>query len=145
MLQVKEHEFNMPFQLTCMGYMRGDKALNADEYRFEARPGDVIVMASDGILDNLWDDALEKIVTEAIQDTQPNEFGAMTVANAITMAAFRNAQDPNFYSPWTDGATRAVGQTSMVDELVLEKTENPYMGGKMDDCTAVVAFITAQS
>lgn len=142
--KAQEHDFNCPFQLTCMDYTRGDRALNADEYRFEVQEGDVVVMGSDGIFDNLWDDALLETVDAASTKLDRSEFAAMTVANAIAMAAHQNAQDASFYSPWTYGATRAAGQTEIVDELVLEKTENPYMGGKMDDCTAVVAFITTR-
>lgn len=125
-----------------MDYTNGDRALNADQYQFDVQEGDVIVMGSDGIFDNLWDDALEETVEAALTGLDRSEFAAMTVANAVAMAAHHNAQDSNFYSPWTYGATRAAGQTKIVDELVLEKTENPYMGGKMDDCTAVVAFVT---
>lgn len=127
-----------------MDYTRGDRALDADQYRFEVQEGDVLVMGSDGVFDNLWDDSLLETVDAASAELDHSEFAAMTVANAIAMAAHQNAQDRGFYSPWTDGATRAAGQTSMVDQLVLEKTENPYMGGKMDDCTAVVGFITTQ-
>jgi len=142
--KAQEHEFNCPYQLTCMDYTRGDRALNADEYQYEMQEGDIVVMGSDGVFDNLWDDALLETVEAATINLDRSEFAAMTVANAIAMAAHQNAQDVSFYSPWTDSATRAAGQTSIVDELVLEKTENPYMGGKMDDCTAVVAFITTQ-
>ena len=128
-----------------MDYTRGDRALDAEEYSFAAREGDVLIMGSDGIFDNIWDDALEEVVQASLVGLDRSEFAAMAVANAVAMAAHQNAQDSTFYSPWTDGATRAAGQTSIVDELVLKKTENPYMGGKMDDCTAVVAFVVAQS
>ena len=128
-----------------MDYTRGDRALDGDQYHFSVEEGDILVMGSDGIFDNIWDDALEETVAAALVGLDRSEFAAMAVANAVAMAAHQNAQDTTFYSPWTDGATRAAGQTSIVDELVLKKTENPYMGGKMDDCTAVVAFIAAQS
>lgn len=128
-----------------MDYTPGDRALNADVYSFDVQNGDVVVMGSDGIFDNLWDSDLEETVDAALMGLDRTELAAMTVANAVAMAAHQNAQDTEFYSPWTDGATRAAGQTAMVDELVLEKTENPYMGGKMDDCTAVVAFINPLS
>ena len=128
-----------------MDYTRGDRALDGDQYQFSVEEGDILVMGSDGIFDNIWDDALEETIAAALVGLDRSEFAAMAVANAVAMAAHQNAQDTTFYSPWTDGATRAAGQTSIVDELVLKKTENPYMGGKMDDCTAVVAFIAAQS
>lgn len=141
--QAQEHEFNYPFQLTCMDYLEGDKALDADEYELKVEQGDIIIMGSDGIFDNIWDEGLEEIVEVTLTGVEDrSELTAMALANAISLVAHRNALNPEFYSPWTDGATRAAGQTSMVDDLVFQKTQNPYMGGKMDDCTTIVAFVS---
>eukprot|EP00210_Caulerpa_lentillifera_P004292 g4095.t1 len=140
----QEHEFNYPYQLTCLDYLEGDKALDADGYKVHVEEGDVIIMGSDGIFDNIWDEGLEEIVEATlVRLPDRSECSAMAMANAISLAAHRNALNPEFYSPWTDGATRAAGQTTMVDRLVFENTHNPYMGGKMDDCTTIVAFVSA--
>lgn len=138
----QEHEFNCPHQLAYMDYTHGDKAMDAEVYTFKVSDGDILVVGTDGIFDNLWNEELEEVVEVSMKGLDRSEFSAMATASAIALAAHQRAQDTKYYSPWTADATRAAGQTSEADELVMERTDNPYLGGKMDDCTAVVAFVT---
>jgi len=141
----QEHEFNCPHQLTYTDYTHGDKALDAEVYTFKVSEGDILVVGTDGIFDNLWNEELEEVVEVSTKGLDRSEFSAMATANAIALAAHQRAQDTKYYSPWTADATRAAGQTGEADELVMERTDNPYLGGKMDDCTAVVAFVSPRN
>jgi hypothetical protein len=55
---------------------------------------------------------------------------AQRAADALTRAAFRNAQDDAFKSPWA----AAAGRQGLIARLFAK-------GGKMDDCTCVVAIV----
>ena len=57
------HSFNCPFQLASAElWPQADSADDADVYEVDLQPGDVIIMGSDGLFDNMWDAQLEKIV-----------------------------------------------------------------------------------
>ncbi len=62
-LQAQEHEFNMPLQLGDAAELEGvSTAEDADTYTIALQRQDIIVMASDGILDNLWIDDMSQII-----------------------------------------------------------------------------------
>ena len=66
-MQTQQHSFNMPFQLACPGPEQySDTSESATVYELELEPGDVVVLATDGVLDNLWDDQIAEIVTKAL-------------------------------------------------------------------------------
>ena len=61
--QTQVHSFNCPFQLASAElWPQADSADDADVYEVDLQPGDIIVMGSDGLFDNMWDAELEKIV-----------------------------------------------------------------------------------
>ena len=61
--QVQQHSFNCPYQAgSRLLHPNSDCANSADCYEIVLVEGDMIVMATDGIFDNLWDKELEKIV-----------------------------------------------------------------------------------
>ena len=62
-MQAQQHQFNMPFQLAVPGPEQySDTCENAVVYELELEPGDVVVLATDGVLDNLWDVQLAEVV-----------------------------------------------------------------------------------
>ena len=62
-VQAQEHEFNTPLQLGDVSELEGaSTAEDADTYTIELQRQDIIVMASDGVLDNLWIDDMSQIV-----------------------------------------------------------------------------------
>ena len=66
-MQTHQHSFNMPFQLACPGPEQySDTSESAMVYELELEPGDVVVLATDGVLDNLWDDQIAEIVGKAL-------------------------------------------------------------------------------
>ena len=53
----------MPYQLAVPGPDQySDTSESAVVYELELHPGDVIIVATDGVLDNLWDDQMAKLV-----------------------------------------------------------------------------------
>ena len=67
-MQAQQHEFNMPFQLACPGPDQySDTCEDACVYELELEAGDVIVLATDGVLDNLWDDQMAQLVFQCLR------------------------------------------------------------------------------
>lgn len=102
--------------------------------------GDVVVMGSDGLFDNLWDADLERLVLAATTSEttgQPlGERALLCLANDILSLAEANSQDKMFKSPWSVECAeqRKVG---------LLRKMFPK-GGKLDDITVVVACVQAE-
>ena len=64
-LQAQQHSFNCPYQLASPTmWPEADTADDADVYEVEMLPGDVIVLGSDGLFDNMWNFELEAIISE---------------------------------------------------------------------------------
>lgn len=61
--QAQQHSFNMPYQLAVPGPDQySDTSESAVVYELELHPGDVIIVATDGVLDNLWDSQMAMLV-----------------------------------------------------------------------------------
>ena len=62
-VQTQQHSFNMPFQLAVPGPEQyTDTCESAVVYELELEAGDVVVLATDGVLDNLWDQQIADLV-----------------------------------------------------------------------------------
>ena len=55
----QQHRFNMPFQLSFGPY--SDKPSSGDAWEYKANPGDVVLMATDGVWDNLFDEEVMQV------------------------------------------------------------------------------------
>ncbi|GMH38801.1 hypothetical protein BSKO_06699 [Bryopsis sp. KO-2023] len=141
--EAQEHEFNFPYQLSHPDYVTGGEfAKDSDIYNLDVRPGDVLVIGSDGLFDNLWDCELCQIVQDSLTGLAPCELAAQAVSTAVAIAATQNIDDKEYYSPWTSNATAEAKLRGMMSQMLSDTgLNNPYMGGKMDDCTVVVAFV----
>ncbi|KXZ45741.1 hypothetical protein GPECTOR_51g727 [Gonium pectorale] len=64
------HAHNMPYQLACPDepVCDTDSTVQGDVYNIPLEAGDVIIMATDGMYDNVWPDAMLEIVNKAMQD-----------------------------------------------------------------------------
>jgi hypothetical protein len=141
----QEHAWNMPLQLAWPEALPDtDAAADAAVARVQLQRGDVLVLGTDGVFDNMWAEQLVELVAEAEAEARagagaaggPGQAAGLDVgalAQAIAAAAAANAADREFRSPWAVEAARA-GQASLLRTLFPR-------GGKMDDCTVVVALV----
>ncbi|KPI83595.1 hypothetical protein ABL78_7368 [Leptomonas seymouri] len=113
--EMQQHSFNCPFQLPEDPPGAGEQA------KLEIRAADVFLCTSDGVLDNVELDRLLLHLNEV------STLGCGKVAEAIGQEAFRNAQDPRYFSPFARHAAEAGYR---------------YTGGKLDDITALVSQVT---
>ena len=127
----QQHYFNCPFQL---GMGSDDRPEDADYYVLEdLEQNDVIVAATDGVWDNLYEAEMSHIIKSASalaptasDSSAQSDSSPETVARAIAEASHLHGKDDRFLSPFTVNAQRH-GLT--------------FSGGKLDDVTVVVSRV----
>jgi protein phosphatase PTC7 len=133
----QQHEFNCPFQLGWSAfYPESDTADDAATFSVECIAGDVLVMGSDG----LWDNVPHAEVAATCETCVHEGKSAQETAEAIATVAFERSVDEDYDSPFTVEA-RQNGYDVEWWEKAKGKT---LVGGKMDDIAVVVAFIDAR-
>ena len=130
----QQHEFNCPFQLGWREfYPESDRASDAEVFAVDVRPGDALIMGSDG----LWDNVPPREVAEVCAACVGRGETAQETAEAIASRAFEHSVDEAYDSPFTMEARR-----NGYDVEWWEKAQGKELvGGKMDDIAVVVAFL----
>uniref|UniRef100_A0A061QJK1 Protein phosphatase n=1 Tax=Tetraselmis sp. GSL018 TaxID=582737 RepID=A0A061QJK1_9CHLO len=138
-----QHYFDCPFQFGAYPeYVEmTDTPVDAQEYRLTIKPGDVVVMGSDGLWDNCFEEEIAKVVTQKAGDLE-------AMAEALASLARRHAADETFDSPYIQAAASEGFDLPWWEKLAGAKVEDGKIklgrltGGKMDDITVIVAEIT---
>lgn len=113
---VQQHYFNCPFQLPDDTPSKGISASVTLE------PGDVILQASDGVFDNVFEDQ----ILELMQRVYRNERSSNDAAEELATLATRLGADKTYKSPFALSAM-ALGHR--------------FIGGKQDDVTVLFSII----
>ncbi|VDM40875.1 unnamed protein product [Toxocara canis] len=120
------HYFNAPFQLSLLpdsaraaGFL-GDPPEKAELNSMDLQSGDVVVLATDG----LWDNVSENLIVEQLSNIQPGNIQA--ACNTLALTARRLAFDSRHLSPFAVKASQ-------------HGIDAP--GGKPDDITLVLLLI----
>lgn len=117
------HEFNFPLQIA-----RGDDPSKLIErYRIDLDDGDVIVTATDGLFDNLYEQEIISIVSKSMQTTLKLE----DITKFLATSAQEVGQSTSRRSPFADAA-EASGYVG-------------YSGGKLDDVTVILSYVQKKS
>jgi len=127
--QEQQHYFNTPFQLSLpptelQSEVLSDQPESADQYEFPVQDGDVILLATDGIFDNVPDQILIAEM-DKVQNCKDIE-KIQQCANGIALMARKLSRDPKFMSPFSVNALAA--------GIVAD-------GGKPDDITLLLATV----
>ena len=109
------HDFNYPYQL---GTGSKDSPQDGDQYELRVAAGDLVVLGTDGVWDNLFDSRLCELLGEL-----PPDATAPALAQAIAAEARAASLRRDWQSPFALAASRHDGQ--------------PHEGGKLDDVTVV--------
>lgn len=129
----QQHYFNTPYQLAIPppdqeGNVIQDNLESAEQTSFAVEEGDVVVLGTDGLFDNLsTKQILEEISKLKDHSVQSIQSAADSLANLARTLAF----DPSYLSPFAKQARMQEG---------LHVT-----GGKPDDITVLVALVTLSS
>ena len=117
---VQQHNFNCPYQLG--NHKNSDRPCSATEVKVEVVPGDIIVLGTDGLMDNMYTEEIEdEIKKTTLECVNPKQL-AWTIAEL----ALYNSMNKYFLSPFAKAS-----------ELAGKKR----MGGKIDDITVAVGHI----
>mmetsp|Transcript_33569 Transcript_33569/g.99949 ORF Transcript_33569/g.99949 Transcript_33569/m.99949 type:complete len:728 (-) Transcript_33569:879-3062(-) len=166
----QQHMFNMPFQLSHPSIIESpDDADCAEVTLHDMQPGDIVILATDGLYDNVFDVEIAEVVADAL--------AARARARAFDpehaeRRGGAGGGDANDVALGGDGAGGAAAKLDSEDAEHVAKAiahtahtyaQNPYRktpwsvsaaetgmpwarffvkgGGKMDDVTVVVAFV----
>ena len=124
---VQQHDFNYPFQISswAANVQKRDMPSDGDRYEHALLPGDIILISSDGVLDNLFDEQMSSILDGW------SDASAADVAAVIAKRA-REASVGDEATPWTV-ALQAEGRTEEVEKR-----------GKVDDVTVLAVKVQAR-
>jgi len=117
----QQHYFNCPFQIGSSRDMPEDAQRIVVE---DVQSGDIIVVCTDGVFDNLFTDAIIRIVNDSA-GMDPAQ-----IADRIAAAAHSVGCDNTAFTPFQDGA---------------QKTGQLWQGGKLDDISCVVAKVSLRN
>lgn len=123
------HRFNCPLQL---GTQSTDVPEDAAVFELPVKRGDIVLTATDGLLDNMWGEQIVEHI-ENIDEDQNSDNSEVApddvlehMCQVLVNDCCENARNKNFYSPFSDTAAKWGYQ---------------YIGGKMDDITLVVSRV----
>ncbi|PON98480.1 PPM-type phosphatase domain containing protein [Trema orientale] len=128
----QQRRFNCPFQL---GHgQKSDRPECAVEMEFRVIAGDIVVMGSDGLLDNLFEWEIEEIIQKEyhklLKENKDSANKYEDLAYQIAETAYYKSLDKYCMTPFAIACTLA---------------EKKHKGGKMDDITVVVGHIVNDS
>ncbi|XP_057755961.1 probable protein phosphatase 2C 55 [Arachis stenosperma] len=121
---IQQHRFNRPYQLG--NDKRSDTPKSAQEYRLKVQDGDIVILGSDGLWDNVFVSEIEKTLMLRNVDGKGD---VHDLASFIGQLAFSFSMDGKTFCPFAEAAKHA-GQERV--------------GGKVDDITVLVGRIVVQ-
>lgn len=128
--------FNAPYQLSIIPDQIAKEAArngnsyiqntpkDADEYSFQLTKDDIVILATDGVTDNIATDDIELFLTENTETVNTNLQG---VATDFVDKVVALSKDPNYPSVFAQEISKLTGK--------------PYRGGKEDDITVIVVKV----
>lgn len=124
----QQHYFNTPFQLTVAppeqeGLVLSDRIEMAAKSSYKVQEGDVLLMGTDGLFDNMHED----MIVDYISKYKDHKDASRVTAKNIAEKAHELSFDPDYLSPFAFSAIDAG-----ID----------IRGGKPDDITVLVATVS---
>ncbi|KAI8912129.1 phosphatase 2C-like domain-containing protein [Entophlyctis helioformis] len=120
----QQHSFNFPFQL---GTISKDTPADAQLFKIKVQEGDIVVLGTDGLFDNVFDEDIVDIVGHHTNLARPELSDPQAMTDALLFRAREVAEDSRFAS--SPFQTRAIQEGFY------------YQGGKMDDVTVLVGIV----
>ena len=126
---IQQHEFNYPFQLSswAANVAKRDMPSDGERYVHELLPGDIILLSSDGVLDNLFDEQISTIL---------DGWGGASAADIAAVIAKRAREcslGDTEVTPWTVSLAAERGTTEVETR------------GKVDDVTVLAVKVLARA
>nr|GEU87488.1 probable protein phosphatase 2C 80 [Tanacetum cinerariifolium] len=118
---VQQHDFNFTYQLANGN--EGDQPSSGQVFKIPVAVGDIIVAGTDGLFDNLYMNEVTALVVQGVRSKASPDAMAKNIADLARVKAL----DRKRQSPFSTAAQEAGFR---------------YHGGKLDDITVVVSFVT---
>ncbi|KAH6556520.1 hypothetical protein KP509_1Z173900 [Ceratopteris richardii] len=128
----QQHYFDCPYQLSSEPEAQTSKDATVYEVQLQSR--DVIIMASDGLFDNVFDKDIENTVN--LLWGSGDEF-PQRLASALASLASKHSRDPKYESPYSQEAILQGYDLPLWRKLLGQKRT----GGKLDDITVLTAYV----
>jgi len=146
--QDQQYEFDMPYQMACQEFVdiEYNKAKDGNRTAVEVKDGDWLILGSDGLFDNMYDEEIAALQMQAEtkgKDAGDEYFQAQVIARALAERARRYSRDPLRKVPYGVALAESQGGKRRGLGSLLKPTL--ALGGKPDDITVVVARVTALS
>lgn len=119
----QQHSFNFPYQL---GVGSSDMPEDAFTCKLIVQEGDIVIIGTDGLFDNVFDEEIVQAVKLIRNNQNPNKMDPKSISDALLARARETGESRNGDSPFSVKA--------------LQKGFF-YQGGKMDDMTVLVALV----
>jgi len=140
----RQHQFDCPYQL---GYVElvdyVNTAKDAELLEFQVKPGDLVVAASDGLFDNVFDADIVRVVTDAVKVGGTALGETKAASDALVKLARKNAEDKDYESPYAVEKNADPSFKPKNPFASLFQGQSTFIGGKMDDITVVVGKVVA--
>lgn len=128
---VQEHKFNQPYQLASPEHHTANVPEDALRYEFAVQRGDIVIMGTDGLFDNIWNEEIVEVMKELTLQSPSVGHAAKTLSEL----AASHAADISYASPFAEEKhERTVPR-------LLSSAVKAYSGGKPDDITSVIALV----
>jgi len=119
----QRHKFNQPYQLGT----GGDPVSSGTLFEIDVQESDIVVLGTDGLFDNLFDEEVMSIIDHNLSDSQMGGLVDLTsTANELLRAAFERSQSYSDRTPF---------------EEECRKEGESYFGGKPDDISVIVCNV----
>tara|TARA_Y100000310_G_scaffold335211_1_gene416697 strand:- start:3152 stop:3901 length:750 start_codon:yes stop_codon:yes gene_type:complete len=121
----QQHQFNYPYQLGMGkdGQPHGtDRPEDAEVYKMQLEKGDIVVMGTDGLFDNLWP-------KQILSHIETNPLNPKQLSKELATLAYEESQKKDNFIPFFQRAKQA------------KKSYATYRGGKEDDISVIVSVV----
>ncbi|PFH61744.1 hypothetical protein XA68_16364 [Ophiocordyceps unilateralis] len=151
----QSHDFNTPYQLRCPKpssnvLVLGDRPDDADVVYHSVRHGDILILATDGLLDNQYGHDILRKVNHVMLSSgawQPTQSRGLGVSDNLRSLIDMGSGCP-LHTELARVLTRSARTASLsnVDGPFAKKVQQHdpaahYFGGKQDDITVVVGIV----
>ncbi|KAI8336650.1 phosphatase 2C-like domain-containing protein [Chlamydoabsidia padenii] len=82
----QQHSFNFPYQLGTASF---DSPMDAQQFTIKVEEGDIMILASDGLFDNLYDDEIMEEVQHCMEQQQQSDPSCPPIQAISDALAFR--------------------------------------------------------
>ncbi|KAI8084842.1 phosphatase 2C-like domain-containing protein [Halteromyces radiatus] len=130
----QQHAFNFPYQL---GTQSRDQPHHANVFNVKVERGDIIIMASDGLFDNVFDRDILRMINE-----YNNHYGNNIPSSPLRR--FANIQPQGIADMLASHAKHISESRQPVDTPFQRRAMSegiPFHGGKSDDISVLVAIV----